>query len=594
MLTVYYISMVIISVALTIVLVLKWRKRFDVSFALVFLMVNISNMGYLATHTSGNLEEALLSQKIIYLGGCFLPLFIFFAVIRLCRFHVPQWVRAVMVAISVIFYGGVMTIGFFPFFYRSAIFKMTDGTPALIKEYTMVHTLFNVVIFLYFLAGIGVLIHTYLKRIDVSRKILKLLLVPFLLCVIGFWLDKSSLFGLQVLPLLYDIALVIYLIIIKEISMYDIIDMGIDALAREGDTGFISLDTDLDYLGSNEVAKNIIPDIKRVAIDTCIRDYRLFDDNLIKWLNEFLAAESEGKKRDQFTCKSADGNRVYYVNVSNLFDGRKKRGYQFFFVDYTKDYNYNVRLEKEVKQKTAHIVEMHNALIMGMATMVESRDNSTGGHIRRTSELVRILIEKIRRYSNGEFDITDEFCEAIIKAAPMHDLGKIAVDDEILRKPGRFEPWEFEKMKEHAHEGARIVHEVLKGTDDDYFREIAQNVAHFHHERWDGSGYPDKLSGEQIPLEARIMAIADVYDALVSKRVYKEKMSFEQADSIIREGMGSQFDARLEPYYNKARPEFEHYYTEIENDVTEKEDMIHPICNHRTTLTRKENLHENL
>ena len=145
----------------------------------------------------------------------------------------------------------------------------------------------------------------------------------------------------------------------------------------------------------------------------------------------------------------------------------------------------------------------------------------------------------------------------------MHDLGKIAVDDAVLRKPGRFTPEEFEKMKAHAAEGARIVHEVLKDTDDPDFQRIAENVAHYHHERWDGSGYPEGLSGEAIPIEARIMAIADVYDALVSKRVYKESMPFDQAHAIIMEGMGRHFDARLEPYYLRARPKLEAYYAAI-------------------------------
>ena len=142
----------------------------------------------------------------------------------------------------------------------------------------------------------------------------------------------------------------------------------------------------------------------------------------------------------------------------------------------------------------------------------------------------------------------------------MHDLGKIAVDDAILRKPGRFTPEEFEKMKAHAAEGARIVHEILRDTDDEDFRRIAENMAHYHHERWDGSGYPDGLKGEEIPLEARIMAIADVYDALVSKRVYKEEFSFEKADRIIMEGMGTQFDPGLQKYYIAARPRLEAFY----------------------------------
>ena len=124
-------------------------------------------------------------------------------------------------------------------------------------------------------------------------------------------------------------------------------------------------------------------------------------------------------------------------------------------------------------------------------------------------------------------------------------------------------PEEFEKMKAHAAEGARIVREILKGTDDDYFRQIAENVAHYHHERWDGSGYPEGLKGEEIPLEARIMAVADVYDALVSKRVYKESMSFDQAHAIIMEGMGKHFDARLEPCYLAAKPRLEAYYRSL-------------------------------
>jgi len=222
---------------------------------------------------------------------------------------------------------------------------------------------------------------------------------------------------------------------------------------------------------------------------------------------------------------------------------------------------YNEALQKDVAAKTERIVALHDQLIIGMATMVESRDNSTGGHIQRTSAGVRILIDAIRE--DGSLQLSDAFCEKMIKAAPMHDLGKIAVDDEILRKPGRYTPEEFNVMKTHAAEGARIVHEILKDTDDEEFRRIAENVAHYHHERVDGTGYPVQLRGDAIPLEARIMAIADVYDALVSKRVYKESYSFEKANQIILEGMGTQFDPGLKKYYEAARPKLEAYYTSL-------------------------------
>jgi putative two-component system response regulator len=172
------------------------------------------------------------------------------------------------------------------------------------------------------------------------------------------------------------------------------------------------------------------------------------------------------------------------------------------------------------------------------------------------------------------YNLTDDFCRMLIKAAPMHDLGKIAVDDAVLRKPGRFTPEEYEKMKTHAAEGARIVHEILKDTSDDAFHHLAENVAHYHHERWDGKGYPEGLKGDAIPPEARIMAVADVYDALVSKRVYKDSMSFAQADSIMLEGMGSQFDPHLKDAYEAARPKLEAYYSSLEDNGERKKPEI--------------------
>ena len=122
---------------------------------------------------------------------------------------------------------------------------------------------------------------------------------------------------------------------------------------------------------------------------------------------------------------------------------------------------------------------------------------------------------------------------------------------------------EYDQMKKHAAEGGRIVHEILKDTDDDSFHLLAENVARYHHERWDGTGYPDHLKGTDIPPEARIMAIADVYDALVSKRVYKESLSFDKADAIMTEGMGSQFDPALKEIYRQVRPDLENYYRSL-------------------------------
>lgn len=221
---------------------------------------------------------------------------------------------------------------------------------------------------------------------------------------------------------------------------------------------------------------------------------------------------------------------------------------------------YNARLEDEVKKKTEKIELINDTLIFAMADMVESRDLNTGGHIKRTSEVVRILANEMQK--SPEYSSMEDFFSRVVKAAPMHDLGKIAVDDVILRKPGKFTAEEFNMMKSHSEKGAGIVEKILADFDDEEFRKIAVNVAHYHHERLDGSGYPMKLSGNSIPFEARIMAVADVYDALVSKRCYKDRFSFEDAKNIILEGMGTQFDPKLKPYFEAVRPELEAFYTQ--------------------------------
>ncbi len=218
-------------------------------------------------------------------------------------------------------------------------------------------------------------------------------------------------------------------------------------------------------------------------------------------------------------------------------------------------------LAGQLEARTLHIKHIQEMMVIGMATMVESRDLSTGGHINRTSMVVRIFAEKLSR----EHDfLTKSFLEMVIRAAPMHDLGKISVDDRVLRKQGKFTPEEYAEMKNHAAEGSRIVKQILEGVEEDDFVQIAANVAHYHHEKWDGSGYPDGLSGESIPIEARIMALADVFDALVSKRCYKEAYSYEKAFAIIESSVGTHFDPRLGKIFLKCRPELEALYDSVE------------------------------
>ena len=220
---------------------------------------------------------------------------------------------------------------------------------------------------------------------------------------------------------------------------------------------------------------------------------------------------------------------------------------------------YNEELGVQVKEKTARLVEVQNDIIVSMASIVENRDNNTGGHIRRTSDVVRAFVEHLLA-TDYSSTLTREIADQIIKAAPLHDFGKIAIPDSILNKPGKFVSEEYEIMKLHAKKGAEIVARILQNYDDLQFKNIAVNVAHYHHEKWDGTGYPCGLVQEEIPLEARIMALADVFDALVSNRVYKGQFSFDEAFGIIEESSGSHFDPSLCKAFLQCRLQIETLY----------------------------------
>jgi len=209
-----------------------------------------------------------------------------------------------------------------------------------------------------------------------------------------------------------------------------------------------------------------------------------------------------------------------------------------------------------VKEKE-NVTRIQEHTILGLSNIIENRDMETGEHITRTSTYVKRLAECARDENVYRDVIDDKFISRLYALSPMHDVGKIIVSDTILRKPGRLTKEEYEEMKKHAEAGGRIVREVLNGITDEDYVSFAADIATYHHERWDGSGYPKGLMKEEIPLSARFMAIADVYDALVSKRCYKEAMSPEDAFYEIEIESGTHFDPSLVEVLLKHKEIFE-------------------------------------
>ncbi|MFM7549934.1 MAG: HD domain-containing phosphohydrolase [Cyanobacteriota bacterium] len=203
----------------------------------------------------------------------------------------------------------------------------------------------------------------------------------------------------------------------------------------------------------------------------------------------------------------------------------------------------NRYLQQELERRTREVQTVQDVTIMAMASLAETRDNETGSHIHRTQNYVRALARHLAADPRYAPELSEEAIDQLYKSAPLHDIGKVGISDGVLLKPGRLSPQEFELMKEHVLLGDQIIAsaERLLDTPSSFLR-FAREIARHHHENWDGSGYPDGLAGTAIPLSARLMAVADVYDALISKRCYKEPYSHQVACDFIVKASGRKFD----------------------------------------------------
>ena len=244
--------------------------------------------------------------------------------------------------------------------------------------------------------------------------------------------------------------------------------------------------------------------------------------------------------------------------------------------DFLRDQNHF--LETEVQIRTREVVALQDVTIHTMASLAETRDSETGNHIRRTAFYVKALAEKLRDNPRFSDFLTDKNIELLFKSAPLHDIGKVGIPDRILLKPGRFEPYEMEIMKTHTTIGRDAIEAAERelGVTVDFLK-YAKEIAYGHQEKWDGSGYPLGQSGDDIPISARLMAVADVYDALISRRVYKEGMSHEAAVAIIAEGRGKHFDPDMVDAFLELQDEFiaiAKAYADSDHDMEKKRERV--------------------
>ncbi|MGN0642365.1 MAG: HD domain-containing phosphohydrolase [Huintestinicola sp.] len=564
----FYSACLLISFAL-----LLWLHITDVRESLyqyiMVIVIVFSNLGYLSLAYSTNLEEALVAQRLLYVGGCFLPMLYFLTVCEICHIKLNKILTTSLICLQSVIYMCVCTIGKFDIYYKDVQFFSENGVGYLKKVYGPAHVLQPATMVAYFVCAIAITVYSINKKKSVNRKGLQCLALFSGLALSCYFIDKLLPIDYDIIPISYLILMVGALYPIYQSNMFTVYENKDIVNEQLNKIGFITFDSRFRYMGCNEFVSQIFPELPDNELGKAIPNAgEQLREYIIEPVKKFAAEKkhentNKHEHKKSYTFKIND--RYYDSMIHTVLNFRGKCvGYTTEITDETEHYrsmelfsNYNETLAKEVSEKTNRIRDIQQKTILGMAQMVESRDMSTGGHIKRTSEVVRIFSNKLLESDLG-FD--KDYLELVVRSAPMHDLGKIGVDDAILRKQGKFTDEEYEKMKTHSEIGAVMVKDILTGVEEERFIEIATNVAHYHHEKVNGKGYPMGLKGDEIPVEARIMALADVFDALVSKRCYKEAFTYDKAFSIIKEDSGTHFDPALAEIFLKCRPELEEYY----------------------------------
>ncbi|BBF44930.1 response regulator [Lachnospiraceae bacterium KM106-2] len=327
--------------------------------------------------------------------------------------------------------------------------------------------------------------------------------------------------GYDTTALGYVICSIIFLFSIFQHNLFDTLDLAREYVVENMTNGIIVLGSSEQFLHANAPAKALFPEITERHPEELIQ-------KLLSW-----AEEKDYRFID---------SHVYTCHTCNIYANEIVRGKMITIDDVTIHYNYTKELEQAVNEKTQQLEQTQHAVISSFANLIEARDGITGEHVKRTSAYVGIITYALKE--NGYYTdiLTDRYIKALINAAPLHDIGKIAIPDSILRKPGKLTDNEYDIIKQHAKLGAEIIEDLIDEAGPEYYLIIARNMALYHHEKWDGSGYPTGMAGDEIPLCARIMAISDVYDALISNRSYKKSFPIEEAVAIIKEGAGKHFD----------------------------------------------------
>lgn len=506
----------------------------------ILLYASLFNIvGYTLEMEAKTQELAMQSVKMTYIGKPFVVFTMYVFVMEYCGVGVKKSRRNFFYAICVAIAGLVYTNEYHHLFYSSVSYTNDGLFPHLVLKHGIFYNLYSIILLYYFVGMIYVCVRKYRQNdSEIMRKQVSVLMVMVLFssgCLALFLFNLTN--GYDTTALAYIVAVFLFERLMRKYKLFDTLTLAKEEAVEHMTNGLIVVNVYGDMVYSNDEADRVLLYIRKHG------------NKGIEYLEE-LANNSKYMFVDE--CSQENGNKhadsekcVYELTMHEIFRNENSYGKMLLITEITDSYYYTERLQNELKKKTREVISIQRDIIGSFASMIEARDGITGLHIKNTANLVKALVYVMKNNPKYSGIITDEYAQMTAAAAHLHDIGKIAIPDRILQKEGKLTDEEFAIMKTHPVEGAKILENTIKGLESDAYYQIAHDMVLYHHEKYDGSGYPTGISGENIPLTARIMAVADVYDALRSKRHYKDGFSKEKSMAIMEESKGTHFDADI-------------------------------------------------
>jgi len=550
----------LISVIILIWMASKNYENINMYYWTIVVLIPIVILGYWLKTKVTTPEAAEMAFCFIYIDSTVLLMVTVFSMVKSFGYVIKPWIKIVGYGVALAHCYLVWKCFGTKLYYESisviptkagTVTKMSSG-PLKIIHIIYLSCVFAAIIFL--------IVRAFIKQGTYSRRILINYAIFSVIGIIIYAIEMLVDVKFTMIPYLYVLADLVVAIDYDRIHTHDISCLISEQQKYYSKRGYVALDFKERLLSCNERVFDFLPFLSKQRVDEKLPESETLFSEMIA---EYKEKGSSSKKIqiDEITC-------ICEIAEFSVRKDGKKQGYLFDLRDASEEQrtldimtSYNETLNAEVTKKTEHITGIQQKIVVGMANIIENRDDNTGGHVKRTSDVIRILVDEIIK--QGTEKLEPQLANDIVRAAPMHDLGKVSIDSSILCKKGRLNDEEYTIMKTHAAKSGEMVLILLDGVEEEHFVNTAFHIARYHHERWDGKGYPEGLVGTMIPPEARIMAVADVYDALVSKRCYKEPMSFEQAADIMCQGMGTQFDPNMKKVFLACREKLEEYYRMI-------------------------------